>query len=58
MWPALAIRHTGMLFIRQEVAVWFEAQRRTAGIAGTPFHTVPLSSTEKVKAALLRYLAY
>jgi len=25
LWPALAVQHTGMVVIRQEVAVWFQA---------------------------------
>jgi len=25
LWPKLAIQHTGMVFVRQEAATWFEA---------------------------------
>jgi len=43
----LAIRHTGMVFIRQEVAAWFQAELRSGGKAAV-WHTVPYRPTSSL----------
>jgi len=42
LWPELAIRYTGMVFIRQDVAVWFQLKQDEEVQA---WHTVPYRPT-------------